>query len=229
MDNSENSQPLKDIRVPPSTLAKRWKVSAGRISQLIALGMPTDSIEAAEAWRKARSNKTTPEAETVLIDESRLAGAENVTLEMSLATHRRLSAIAQERWRIAQERGAADEQRLYKIYQESKNGEMKMDRAVFTQKIESKELVKMSDVVTIVGRLLAEIRSDVLSYGIKTAPEANPDDPGHALKAMNAESNRMLRKWSAAEAEALDQIIDAEPSPPADMPEIEDEASPDAE
>ena len=57
----------------------------------------------------------------------------------------------------------------------------------------------------------------------------NPDDPGHALKAMNAESNRMLRKWSAAEAEALDQIVDAEPSPPADMPEIEDEASPDAE
>jgi len=222
-------------RVPPSLLAKRWKVTAGRVSQLIALGMPTDSIEAAEAWRKARASTSrgtpqrTDEDEPITVDPSEIAGAENTTLEESLKEHRRLSAIAQRRWAKAQERSAPDEQRLFKIYQDSKAGEMKIERTVLAQKLEAKELVKIKDVFADLAKVLAEIRNDVRGIGIEVAPTANPDDPGLALKTINAKTNKLLKKWSTVEADALERLSEAEPAEPNGLQIAEDELADDAE
>ena len=222
-------------RVPPSLLAKRWKVTAGRVSQLIALGMPTDSIEAAEAWRKARAStgrggQQKPDAsDPITVDPSEIAGAENTTLEESLKEHRRLSAIAQRRWAKAQELSAPDEQRLFKIYQDSKAGEMKIERTVLAQKLEAKELVRMKDVFADLAKVLAEIRNDVRGIGIEVAPGANPDDPGLALKVINAKTNKLLKKWAAVEADALERLSEAEPAEPTGLQIADEEQADDAD
>lgn len=222
-------------RVPPSLLAKRWKVTAGRVSQLIALGMPTDSIEAAEAWRKSRAGATrgsaapSVEVEPITVDPSEIAGAENTTLEESLKEHRRLSAIAQRRWAKAQERSAPDEQRLFKIYQDSKAGEMKIERTVLAQKLEAKELVKMKDVFADLAKVLAEIRNDVRGMGIEIAPKANPDDPGLALKSIDEKTNKLLKKWATVETDALERLSETEPAEASDLSIPDEDPADDAD
>jgi hypothetical protein len=225
MPENENPSPPKFLA---STLAKRWKITAGRVSQLIALGMPMDSIEAAEAWRKARGRSpgqsSTSEAFEISPDE--IAGAEDTTLEESLKEHRRLSAIAQRRWARAQELNAPEEQRLYKIYQESKNGEMKIEKAVLAQKLEAKELIKSKDVFADLARILAEIRNDVRGIGIEISPAANPDDPGLALKVTDAKTNKLLKKWSTIEADVAERIMEQE-TPTSDLSIPEEDAESD--
>lgn len=195
--------------------------------------MPTDSIEAAEAWRQARSRSSSQQptsstpADAFEISPEEIEGAENTTLEESLKEHRRLSAIAQRRWARAQEMNAPEEQRLYKIYQESKNGEMKIEKAVLAQKLESKTLIKAKDVFADLARILAEIRNDVRGIGIEISPSANPDDPGLALKVTDAKTNKLLKKWSTIEADALERITQTE-TPAADLSIPEEDVESDA-
>jgi hypothetical protein len=38
------------MAISQKTLVERWELSPGRISQLVAEGMPLDSVEEAEKW-----------------------------------------------------------------------------------------------------------------------------------------------------------------------------------
>ena len=190
-----------------------------------------DSIEAAEAWRKARGRspgQSSPASDAFEISPDEIAGAEDTTLEESLKEHRRLSAIAQRRWARAQEINAPEEQRLYKIYQESKNGEMKIEKAVLTQKLESKELIKSKDVFAIMARILSEVRNDVRGIGIEISPAANPDDPGLALKVTDAKTNKLLKKWATIEADLAEVIMETEAAKP-DLSIPEEDTAEDAD
>ena len=222
------TQPIEDKDLPlelqSASLAARWKVSVHRISQLKAAGMPLTSLAEAEAWRAKRSNRRTrtSDDDQVKVDDADVAGAENVTLKDSLRNHRRLVAIAQRKWEKAQASGSADEQRLAKIYNDSKNWEMRIERMVFEQDIASKLYVKTEDVFQDFARVLSEIRADLIGLGIEIAPKANPDNPGLALKVIDDRIDKLLRKIARLDEATREELVKVVDTAIPEMPAIEE-------
>ena len=222
------TQPIEDKDLPlelqSASLAARWKVSVHRISQLKAAGMPLTSLAEAEDWRAKRSNRRgrTSDDDQVKVDDADVAGAENVTLKDSLRNHRRLVAIAQRKWENAQASGSADEQRLAKIYNDSKNWEMRIERMVFEQDIASKLYVKTEDVFQDFARVLSEIRADLIGLGIEIAPKANPDNPGLALKVIDDSIDKLLRKIARLDETTREELVKVVDTAIPEMPAIEE-------
>ena len=198
-------------------LAAYWELTRGRISQLASKGMPMTNLAEASEWRnKGKAGSNHPGHSGISLNDGESAIDEDIpeTLEDSLRHHRTLTARARRRWERAQSAGVPEEQKLYQIYQASQMAEIKIEREIKAQKLESRELMRTQDAIDDFTRVLADIRNDVVTLPMELASKANPDDPAKALKAIDERVQRLLAKWSNVQIDAVERIATIEPAEP---------------
>jgi len=206
------------MSVRPSDLAERWGLSRGRISQLIAEGMPIDTVESAEAWRSSRSKHFTWEAKKQVqgagqeATETGVEGKEDgkkvelPAIEEAIDRQRIICRIARNQYLQAVQRGSNDQARLYRHYDTTVSTLMRLEKEGQARAIANREYIKSQTAVERFSRVLAQIRFELEQGELEIAPAANPDNPARALKAYRVWRQRLMSKISGMAEDAI-QIV----------------------
>ena len=167
-------------RVRNMDLAAALGVTPQRVTALIKAGMPTDSVDAALAWREARATANPAPVPTQL---DRL---DDGTLAQTIQRHRRLVATAQGVWEAAMAGGDPNQGKYQTAYNQSLktliNLEEEQERRATLDKTFIKREVAEATVRALAGEVLA--RLDKLA--LEAAEKCNPDNPPVAVKALEA-------------------------------------------
>jgi hypothetical protein len=203
-------------------IAEHFGFSVSRASALIKEGMPLESIEAAETWRNARllrGQRGGVEQRTAIqIDSSRINPDDD--FEQTVERHRELKEAARQRYMVARDTSDPQENKLYITYQNILKTLVAVEREALARRLEAKELIKTSHALEKFQKVLAEIKSDLLSLGMDVATTANPENPAAALKAVDERVNKLFSKWSRSVKVGEEDVIGSPPS--AQPPDLSD-------
>lgn len=196
--------------------AAHFKCSVSNIDRLRKEGMPTDSLEAAEAWRAPRMARSrsgmTGQRKEIVIDPESVRPDDD--FDQTVERHRELKEAARQRYIAARDSGDAggQESKLYATYQNILKTLVTVEREALARKIESRELIKTSLAIDKFARIMGEIKADLLGLPVQIASQCNPNNPGAALKVIDKHVNALLAKWSQQAG-----IAESEIEQPADI------------
>lgn len=177
-------------RLTNAALAEGLGVSRARVSALIREGMPSDSVEAARAWREERMTRHAAPLPT------QLDTLDDGTLAQTIQRHRRLVATAQGVWEASMAGGDPNQGKYQTAYNQSLKTLIALEeeqerRATLDQTFIKREVSEAS-VRHIIGEVLA--RLDKL--GLECAEKCNPDNPALAVKVLDAWSRKAREELS---------------------------------
>ena len=203
------------MSISQQELAERWGISKGRVSQLVAAGMPLTSVEDAELWRNRRHEASgiaprghsIPQegAEAALPPESDATGSpegEGDPFAELVNRQTQLVRISRAQYLRAVQDGSPQQSRLYQTYDKNLKTLISLQREALSRQVTSRELIKMEFAVERFGKIIAEMRQDLEKVELELASKANPANPAKALSAWREVKNKMMEKWSHLEGEA---------------------------
>lgn len=198
------------MAITTKQIADHFGFSPSRASALIREGMPLTSIEDATAWRDARilrgKQGRRVEPSNIVLPPGAIT-ADN-DFEQTVERHRELKEAARQRYIVARDTGLPEESKLYQTYQHILKTLVVVEREALARKLDSRELIKTVHALERFGKILMEIKSDLLVMGMELAPLANPDSPGTALKVIDDKVNKLLAKWSQAANDVIDAVTE---------------------
>ena len=211
------------MTVRPIDLARRWNVNPSRITQLIKEGLPLDSVEAAEAWRDGRSpsaaawaNKRAaesgaapasapadpePEAEAGPAQGNADPGSLETLVEYQLriVTVARNNLARAIRGNVGPQKVKAASDTLDKAV----NTYAKLRREARAELIASRTLIQKATAVERFRKVFAFLIAEWERAEVEISPQANPANPGLALKVFRQRRIDIQRKASDLAASAL--------------------------
>lgn len=216
----------------PQEFADRWGVANQRIMQLIADGMPTDTWEAAEAWRAGRKGGVTHQQNKLLADavQGGLTGAgagEVVTgldteFEDEINKQRQTVRIARAKYHQALRENSKDAPKHYQTLHKAIELLSKTRKEVLAHQLATRQLVNAQTALEKFRKVLGIITQAWESSEVRLAAQANPADKALALKVFREwRQDTMRRVWGNASAAALSltgRDIGELPAPPPDDP-----------
>lgn len=178
--------------ITQTELAKKWNLSAGRISQLVSAGMPLDSIESAEAWRNNRHQSTGIAPSGHQIGSAEIQAEEPTALNPDgfmevLERQRYLVKVSRQQYMIAIKERSPQQARLYSSYDKTVMTLTKLEKEARERSIASREYIRTEHAVERFTKVLGELNQMLDQGELEISKEANPDEPGKAAKA--------YRKW----------------------------------
>lgn len=210
--------------IRPIDLANRWNVLKQTVNNYINEGMPLTSIEDAEAWRNSRINYK-PETEAVVVSGEQNY-VSNETLEDSIKKQAYLRDEAYKNYLQHLNAGDKEMNKSYATYEKALKMFLSLEDKRHNRLVAEMKLIETQTALEILGKVLSQMRNDLIQFGAKNASKANPESPGTALKVIDDEVNAMLSRWSSMEKDATanmtsnvlqppkeDEIIIVEPSP----------------
>jgi hypothetical protein len=196
------------MSIRPIDISKRLNISKQAVNECLRKGMPTETLAEAEAWyysRLARRADNTVEVADKPQDSEKDEFSKRVDRQMGTVDD------AWQEWDSARRNGEDSQNKLYATYDKAVKMLITLQREEQSRKLASKELVRSSTAIAIFSKVLSGLRTELTQLGGKISAAANPDHPGMAMKAVDDEVNRILRRISAQEEEAVSQV--AEPTP----------------
>ena len=167
-------------RIRNIDLAAALGVTPQRVTALIKAGMPTDSIEAAQAWRETRATINPAPIPT------QLDTLDDGTLAQTIQRHRRLVATAQGVWKAAMAGGDPNQGKYQTAYNQSLKTLMALEEEQKKRAIDSREFIKRAEAEATVREIVGEILATLDKVGLECAEKANPDNPALASKVLDA-------------------------------------------
>lgn len=183
------SKPLTNL-----DLATALGVTPQRVSILKRDGMPSDSIEAALAWREARRAARTssaPKAAAASLDDGTLAG--------TIAEHRRLVAQAQAVWRAAMETGDTNQGKYQTAYNQSLKTLVNLEEEQERRAILARDFISAKEAAEAMRRLAGDVVNRLDKLALDVAEQVNPENPAKAVKALEAWVRRVKADLSEHE------------------------------
>lgn len=196
------------MSVRPIDVAKRLNLTKQAVNECLRRGMPLTTMAEAEAWYYSRIVRRTDNSVEVA-DKPQDAEKD----EFSKRVDRQMSTVddAWQEWDTARRNQDAEQNKLYATYDKAVKMLIVLQREEQSRKLASKELIRSSTAIAIFSKVLASLRNELTQLGGKVSASANPDHPGMAMKAIDDEVNRIMRRISGQEEEAIAQV--AEPTP----------------
>lgn len=184
------------MAIEQKVLAERWELSKGRISQLVAEGMPLDSIEAAEKWRAERlgfngnpQDGYSPD-DQVGREASHQGGQPKQpsmeTFESIIERQRLLVQLSRNQYIKAVREGSSAQSKLYASYDKTVNTLTKLKAEADRIAIMSREYIRASDANAAMRELAAEVVNRLDKLALDVAEQCNPENPAKAVKALEA-------------------------------------------
>lgn len=205
-------------------LAEALGVGRARVSQLVALGMPTDSIDAAVAWRNARRSSNafngkvegaTPVVPVNLGDLDKVleavsgggpmpsnGGGESVDgprdeeMDKRIREQTELCNMTRQAFLAAMTAGDPSQAKLYGNYDRAIATLLRLEREKHVRLQEMGRLVDADEAAMRFGKILGQLRSLIERAELTFAPKANPEDPPKALAAYRVFRDDIFRKVS---------------------------------
>jgi hypothetical protein len=193
-------------------LAERWGLSPGRISQLVAAGMPLDSLEASEEFRLKRHQSTGIAPSGFQVGSGDPLQPEEPTainpdgFSEVLERQRYLVKVARSQYMAAVRDKSPQQSRLYASYDKTIQTLTKLEKESRERAIASREYIRTEHAVERFSKILAEIRQIMEQGELEVAPEANPSEPGKAMKAYRKWKEKSLATLARAELKAKEYL-----------------------
>ena len=181
------------MRITKVELAGRLGVVKQQVQKWVDQGMPIDSVESAEAWVMARRAKG--------MAESTIPVKPDKDFDETVEKQRELKAIAYKKY--LEDIDTPEASKSYATYDKLVKTLVTLEKELLARQIASKELIRTQTAIERFGKVLSDLRQQLIQLGTKVAPKANPDHPGRALKAIDEEINKMLARISEEEIEAV--------------------------
>ena len=187
------------MAISQKVLVERWELSAGRISQLVAEGMPLDSIEEAEKWRAQRHMSTgippsgfridatsTQEAETPEGGDEKTPTTVLETFDSIVERQRILVQISRNQYIKAVKSGSPQQSRLYASYDKTVNTLTKLKAEADRLAIMNREYIRATDAAQAMRKLAGDYVNRLEKLSLDVAEACNPENPARAVKALDA-------------------------------------------
>lgn len=187
-------------------IAAALGITKGRVSQLVKEGMPTESIEAARAWRDARKNYnekmghiSQPVKPLVLGDlDNILRSVVNETgnseMDKRIADQVELCEMTKQVFMQALQAGDPAQGKLYANYDRAVATLLRLEKERFVRVQEEGKLIDADLVAQRMGKVMGQLKSLIDRAELTVAPKANPDNPPKALKAFRDFKEDLFRK-----------------------------------
>ena len=192
-------------------IAKALGVSKQAANGFRNVGMPTDSVESAQAWynsrRAARGADTAAPSTENVSDES---------FAEIVAQHRALKDKAYRQYLEDLEAKDKNQSKSYATYDKLLKTMVALDREAVARDIASRKYVETAQAVAVFGKILLAMRNDLSQLGTRVAPRANDENPGMAQKAIDEEIHRLLTRHSQSADDAIADITTPDSPKPAD-------------
>jgi hypothetical protein len=211
-------------------------LTKGRVSQLVKEGMPTDSIEAARAWRDRRKldnqqagHISQPVQPLVLGDldsilQSVTGDTGNSEMDTRIRNQVELCRLTREVFLTALQSGDPSQGKLYGNYDRAIGTLLSLEKVRFQREQEEGRLINADAAAARFNKVLSQLRSLIERAELTFAPKANPDNPPKALKAYREFKEDVFRKI----AEYSPSVRDASPAIGEDGVSINPPAPPNA-
>lgn len=202
----------------PSTyeIAEHLGVSQARVVQLIALGMPKNSLKAADRWRaergtgkRAPTNKTSKFADEP--DEPKTRGRPKIAKQPSRTGDSLLDALLNS---IAVADGAFEDYEYARVnklgsrsvrlseHNKAIDSRLKAEKA-YREELERRRLIiPISEATDMCRRTMEPVLRRLKKLAQEAGPQCNPQDPLKAVKILESEVNAII----ATGRRALDAI-----------------------
>jgi hypothetical protein len=201
------------MAVSQKTLAERWELTAGRISQLVAEGMPLDSVEEAEKWRAQRhlttgiapgdykldSSSSPAENEDVIEPEEKAPLTVLETFDSIVERQRILVQISRNQYIKAVKSGSPQQSRLYASYDKTVNTLTKLKAEADRLALMNREYIRAADATEAMRKLASDFVNRLDKLALDVAEACNPENPAKADKALEAWSLRNRTELSKDE------------------------------
>jgi hypothetical protein len=156
-------------------------VTAQRVSALRKEGMPTDTIEAAKAWREARAQvqrAQAPKAAPAQLDDGTLAD--------TIAEHRSLVGRARGVWQAAMEGGDPNQGKYQTAYNQSLKTLVALEEEQERRLILAKEYISAKEAAEAMRQITSEMVNRLDKLALDVAEGCNPENPAKAVKVLEA-------------------------------------------
>lgn len=193
------------MSVRPIDIAERLGLARQTINGFIRQGMPTSSIEDAEAWYHSRGARRGADAsETEVVEDE--------TTDRNFADiverHRQLKARAYDQYLRDLRNEDPNQSKSYATYDKLVKTLVSLERELHARNIAAKEYIKTQTAIERFGKVVLSIRNELTQFSMKVATKANPDSPGTAMKAIDAEITKMLLRLSTQVEEAEESVVE---------------------
>lgn len=196
----------------PVDIANALGLTRGRVSQLAKEGMPTDSVEAARAWRAARKSSNEAaghiaqpvrplnlsDLDGVLRSLGGGTGQDGAETEMDTRIKQQVDLCEMTRTVFMQALEAGDpaQGKLYANYDRAIATLLRLEKERHIRLQEEGRLIDADEASARFGKILGQIRSMIERSELTVAPQANPENPPKALKAFREFRDDLFRKIS---------------------------------
>lgn len=211
-----------------------------RVTQLVGQGMPTDSIESANAWRENRKSENQRDGhisqpvrpinleklDDILASVERAGSTGDEEMDSRISQQVGLVEMTKEVFENAVREGDPSQNKLYGNYDRAIATLLRLERERHIRLQESGRLVDAGEAGQRFGKILGELRSLVERAELTFAPAANPDNPSKALKAYRDFRDDLFRRIAECNPRVEFAGGVAKELPPVEMPS-EDDVVPD--
>lgn len=202
------------MAISQKTLVERWELTPGRISQLVAEGMPLDSVEAAEKWRAQRHLSTgippsdykiesgqSQDQSVDVPDEPEEKASTTVleTFDSIIERQRILVQISRNQYIKAVKSGSPQQSRLYASYDKTVNTLTKLKAEADRLAVMNGEYIRAKDSADAMRKLAGDFVNRLDKLALDVAEACNPDNPAKAVKVLEAWALRVRADLSKDE------------------------------
>jgi hypothetical protein len=199
------------MTIRPIDIAKALDMSRQAVNGFIQAGMPTDSVESAQAWYNSR--RAARGADAI----GAMPTGDNVSDESFaeiVAQHRSLKDRAYRQYLEDLDNRDKNQSKSYATYDKLLKTMVSLEREAVARDIASRKYVETAQAVSVFGKILLALRNDISQLGTRVAAKANDQHPGMAMKAIDDEVDKLLRRHSqAADDSIADMQVPDEPKP----------------
>lgn len=227
-------------------LAEALGVSRPRVSQLVTLGMPTDSIDAAISWRDARRmnnqrngtvsipvqplNMGDLDGVLQLVTGGAAGGSAGASapvvqstgdeeMDRRIREQAELCNMTRQAFLQAMTSGDPSQAKLYGNYDRAIATLLRLERERHVRLQERGRLVDADEAAARFGKILGQLRSLIERAELTFAPKANPEDPPKALNAFRIFRDDTFRKLSEYNPQVALADVPVKELPPVEEPD----------
>jgi hypothetical protein len=156
-------------------------ITPQRVSVLKREGMPTDTVEAALAWRAQRD-----EARRAQAPKAAPASLDDGTLADTIDEHRRLVGRARGVWLAAMEQGDPNQGKYQTAYNQSLKTLVNLEEEQERRLILARDYITSKEANEAMRELAATVVNRLDKLALECAEGCNPENPAKAVKVLEA-------------------------------------------
>ena len=163
-------------------IADALGISRQRVGALARRGMPTNSIEAAQAWRDEQQAQRDRGAPIALAGPS----LDDGSLASRITRHRSLVDQAEGVWRAAMETGDPNQAKYQTAYNSAQKTLMAFEEELTRRLKDARVFIQRESAEETMRGLMGEVVNRLDKLALDVAEKCNPDNPALAAKVLDA-------------------------------------------